>query len=114
MTKLISNSLLGKAVVLSLVISILAGTSVFLLGLKEIFTIEEAEFMAASEDNRPQIIEQFFTKRSNDRSRGFGLSMVHGFVLQSGGHIDVRSAPEVGTSVQIWLSISLAANRQVA
>jgi signal transduction histidine kinase len=67
-----------------------------------------------SEDNRPRIFEPFFTTRGGDRSRGLGLSMVHGFVLQSGGHIDVRSAPEVGTSVQIWLPTASAETTQVA
>jgi signal transduction histidine kinase len=67
-----------------------------------------------SEDHRPRIFEPFFTTRGRDRSRGLGLSMVHGLVLQSGGQIDVRSAPEVGTSVQIWLPISLAAKEQAA
>ena len=93
MTKLISNSLLGKAYAV-------------------IRVMDSGE--GISEDNRPRIFEPFFTTRGRDRSRGLGLSMVHGFVLQSGGHIDVRSAPGVGTSVQIWLPISLAAKEQAA
>jgi signal transduction histidine kinase len=93
MTKLISNSLLGKAYAV-------------------IRVMDSGE--GISEDNRPRIFEPFFTTRGGDRSRGLGLSMVHGFVLQSDGHIDVRSAPEVGTSVQIWLPTASAETTQVA
>ena len=62
--------------------------------------------------DRQRIFEPFFTTRGRDRSRGLGLSMVHGFVLQSGGHIDVRSALDVGTSVQIWLPIEPTAESE--
>ncbi|MDZ7827715.1 MAG: ATP-binding protein [Gammaproteobacteria bacterium] len=35
--------------------------------------------------------------------RGFGLSMVHGFVRQSGGHVQIDSAPGEGTTIELLL-----------
>ncbi|MCV4714161.1 ATP-binding protein, partial [Escherichia coli] len=34
---------------------------------------------------------------------GLGLSMVYGFVKQSGGHVTLQSAPGAGTTVQLFL-----------
>lgn len=47
-------------------------------------------------------IEPYFsTKTARDRS-GLGLSTVHGFFTQSGGFIDIASAPGVGTTVSLY------------
>ena len=45
--------------------------------------------------------EPFFTTRS--ASSGLGLSLVFGFVRQSGGHISIDSKPGSGTTVRIYL-----------
>ncbi len=50
--------------------------------------------------------EPFFTTRSTGQGTGLGLSMAYGFVKQSGGEIVLRSAPEQGTSVRIFLQRS--------
>ena len=49
--------------------------------------------------------EPFFTTKGPGRGTGLGLSMVDGFVAQSGGVMRIESQPSVGTSVKLWLPV---------
>ncbi|MDB5887082.1 MAG: Blue-light-activated protein [Polaromonas sp.] len=55
----------------------------------------------------PKIIERafepFFTTKPTGQGTGLGLSMVYGFVTQSGGQVKINSQLGVGTEVSIYL-----------
>jgi signal transduction histidine kinase/DNA-binding response OmpR family regulator len=62
-----------------------------------------------SADVRQHAIQPFFTTKPAGHGSGLGLSMVYGFVRQSGGHLQIASARARGTTVTLYFPATTSA-----
>ena len=54
-------------------------------------------------------VEPFFSTKGVGKGTGLGLSMIHGLAAQSGGTLMIESEVGRGTSIELWLPVSVEA-----
>ncbi len=64
-----------------------------------------------AEGAQARAFEPFFTTKRGRGGSGLGLSMVYGFVKQSGGQVDIESIPGKGSTVTLLLPVASPAQQ---
>jgi PAS domain S-box-containing protein len=59
--------------------------------------------MGIAPENIEKVFQPFFTTKGPEKGSGLGLSMIYGFVKQSGGHVKIYSEVGHGTSVKLYI-----------
>lgn len=70
-----------------------------------VFTVADTG-LGMTPDVQARALEPFFTTKPAGQGSGLGLSMVYGFVKQSGGHLTIDSRLGYGTRIELFLPAS--------
>ena len=57
-------------------------------------------------ETQARMFEPYFSTKPSDKGTGLGLSIVYGILQQSGGHLEVESAPGEGTTMKLFFPSS--------
>jgi CheY-like chemotaxis protein len=74
-------------------------------GLYQVISVRDSGVGMPQDDLR-KAFDPFFTTKPFGMGSGLGLSMLHGFVRQSGGHVAMESEVGLGTVVRMYLPSS--------
>ncbi|WP_157692635.1 PAS domain-containing sensor histidine kinase [Granulibacter bethesdensis] len=55
-----------------------------------------------TEDVMRRAFDPFFTTKPIGQGTGLGLSMIYGFIKQTGGHVRLKSSPGSGTTIRLY------------
>jgi PAS domain S-box-containing protein len=64
-------------------------------------------------ETRDRAIQPFFSTKGIGKGTGLGLSMVHGLAAQLGGGLLIESSPGEGTTIELWLPMSVRSAESV-
>ncbi|GJM13272.1 MAG: hypothetical protein DHS20C12_16750 [Pseudohongiella sp.] len=62
--------------------------------------------LGMSEEVKKNVFEPFFTTKEKHKGSGLGLSMVYGFMKQSGGNVTMESSEGMGTSFRLFIPVA--------
>ena len=58
------------------------------------------------EEHMSRLFEPFFTTKAAEQGTGLGLAVVHQLITGHGGHIDIASQVDQGTTVTVTLPLA--------